>query len=147
MSNLFVFIAISGVGFLLDMTVYIMLIGLLDISPIFANITSSFLGVTFVWLVSLRRVFHLEYEGKNVYLIIYWMYQITSILAYSLGVGYLAHTFFTQMSTLMNPDQVMGISKIIVTPFNLVTNFIFMSCLTHYARKSDFDSVRVTPKP
>lgn len=147
MGQLFAFIAISGVGFLLDLTVYIIFIGLLDISPVFANIASSFIGVTFVWFVSLRRVFHLEYDNNKGYLLIYWMYQAISICAYSIGVGFLAYTFSPQMSTLINPDQVNAASKIIITPFNLVTNFIFMRCLTHYARKSDFDSARVNPKP
>lgn len=62
------------------------------------------------------------------------MYQIISIFAYSLAVGYLAYSFLTQTSEPMNLDQIKGIAKIIITPFNLVTNYLFMRYLTNHIK-------------
>ena len=40
-------------------------------------------GVTYVWIVALNRLFDRREYGRSIYLPVYWGYQGASILAYS----------------------------------------------------------------
>jgi putative flippase GtrA len=123
MTMLLRFVALSGLGWLCDMTTFTLLVKLAGCPAPLANIASSYAGVTFVWFTSLKSVFQHNGPRGGRYLLIYWGYQLLSILAYSHILGLVA-------AALPNPL----IAKIFITPFNLVTNFIFMKTLTRTMR-------------
>jgi len=124
------FSIILGFGWILDFFSYLTVIYIFNFQPKDANFISSAIGVTFVWLISLSRVFHKGSKKYSKYLFIYWGFQIISISGYSFLISYLVMSKFNvSLSSLMNlPIEIL--TKILVTPLNLLTNYIFMKLLT-----------------
>ncbi|MDU6434067.1 MAG: hypothetical protein E6556_14665 [Pantoea sp.] len=128
------FIFISGVGWLLDMLTFAVISQLLGIAPAYANFISSMVGVTYVWIVALNRLFKRQDYSKSFYLPIYWGYQGASILAYSALISIVAASSFN-----LKISDILGIhsglvAKIIITGPNLLTNFTFMTILTRFMK-------------
>lgn len=125
----FKFIGLSGVGWLLDVTVY-MLLGIVSANLALNNIISSWVGVSFVFIFSTRYVFqnHSRIPLRSKY-VIYLLYQailiwlISHLLVYIYGVvyNYLALLHLTMLAALT--------AKILVTPITMVLNFIVMKGL------------------
>jgi putative flippase GtrA len=131
----FIFTLLSGFGWLCDFLTFSLLIKLFDVKIFTANFLSSYVGVTLVWFVSLNTVFKHSGKGSSTFLLVYWCFQFVSILAYSQLLHMVAIIIpgmiqFAQVAS--NPEIA---AKIIITPFNLVTNFIFMKFLTRFMRK------------
>lgn len=89
-------------------------------------------GVTYVWLIALNRVFKRGGHGKYVFLPIYWAYQAVSIIGYSLLISIVVVKLvdFGVDQAFALPVAVMA--KLMVTPVNLLTNFLFMTVLTKF---------------
>lgn len=130
------FVLISGVGWFLDLASYITLSQLFAVRPSYANFMSSLVGVTYVWIAALNRIFDRSDYGGSVYLIIYWSYQEISIFAYSELISTVTTSIFNlKLGQIFNiPSAVMA--KIIITPPNLVTNFFFMYFLSKFMKPS-----------
>lgn len=123
------FIALSGLGWLCDMVTFTVLVRLAGWDAAYANIASSYAGVTFVWFTSLKTVF--QRGGAGRFLPLYWGFQFLSILAYSHLLGLVA----AALPPLGQWDGYRALAaKISITPFNLATNFMFMKMLTRYMR-------------
>lgn len=129
------FAGLSGLGWLCDFLAFVMLVKLVEAPNFIANFLSSYVGVTFVWVTSLKVVFKRSDNRGRTFLALYWSFQFVSIMAYSQLLHIVA-------SAVPNIDQLelfnvsSGIAaKIIVTPFNLVTNFLFMKFLTRFMRE------------
>lgn len=123
------FVFISGIGWLLDIVSYAGLTQFLEMAPSHANVVSSMIGVTYVWIVAINRLFDRREYGKSIYLPVYWCYQGMSILAYSTLISiFSASVFNPKLGYVLGiPFAVMA--KIIITVPNLLTNFIFMNIL------------------
>lgn len=124
------FVLISGFGWLCDFVTYCLLTGFFGWSPFWANFVSSYVGVTFVWFASLRIVFR-EHDGpaSSIYLPLYWLFQLFSILVYSRLLQWVAEGIEASglIAAWSVPAAIAG--KVIVTPINLGTNYIFMRFL------------------
>lgn len=134
MKIFFGFVVVSGIGWFLDISTYTILTQYLQWTPAFANVVSSMVGVTYVWIVALNRVFGCgEYRG-TIYLPIYWAYQVLSIIGYSalISIVSISASSLWLSQNARVPEEV--ISKILLTPPNLLTNFIFMSLLSKFMR-------------
>ena len=130
------FVLISGVGWLLDMASYAGLSQLFTVPPAYANFISSMVGVTYVWIVALNRLFDQREYRRSVYLPIYWGYQGISILAYSALISIVAASAFnSQIGQIFEMPSAL-VAKLIITGPNLITNFIFMSFLTKFMKPS-----------
>lgn len=130
----FGFALLSGLGWLCDFVTFALLVKLFNIHSFVANFVSSYVGVTFVWFTSLKIVFKLGGKGSSTFLVVYWCFQFVSILIYSQLLRMTVHeipSVFQLVQISQNPEIA---AKIIVTPFNLVSNFIFMKFLTRYMR-------------
>lgn len=130
MEKFFGFIYISGVGWLLDIASFAGLSQFFDMAPRYANFISSLVGVTYVWIVALNRLFDRSEFRKSIYLPIYWGYQALSILAYSALISVLATSAANHNIEEMCNIPFPIVAKIVITGPNLLTNFIFMSILT-----------------
>ena len=85
------FLFLSGIGWLIDFTLYLIFSNIFDFKIIYSNILSSIPAVTFVFFVSTRRVFIKNKRGltlKEKYLI-YFLYQVILIITISLLGQYL----------------------------------------------------------
>jgi len=122
-------------GWLCDFATFTLLVEACGVPSAVANFGSSYVGVTFVWFVSLKAVFGRAGAARSRYLFAYWGFQFVSILAYSqllhLVVGVLQATSLPWWVLANLPSAV----KIIITPFNLVTNFLFMKRLASFMRR------------
>jgi hypothetical protein len=112
------FALISGVGLGIDFILFTMGIGL-GASPTLSNLVSASAAVTFVYFVSVRRIF--EYRGHFLYakFLIYCAYQTIMVFLASAAIGALAARF--GMPLLM---------KAATAPVTLLVNFLFMMYLT-----------------
>lgn len=131
----FGFALLSGIGWLCDFFTFTLLIKLFNVHSFEANFVSSYVGVTFVWFVSLKMVFKRSGEGRSTFLVVYWCFQFVSILIYSQLLHWVGDTIpdTIQLAQISKNPEIAA--KIIITPFNLVTNFIFMKFLTRFMRK------------
>jgi putative flippase GtrA len=130
------FVLISGVGWLLDMASYAGLSQFFTLPLSFANFISSMVGVTYVWIVALNRLFDRREYGRSIYLPIYWGYQGISILAYSALISIVAASAFNlKIEKLFEVPSAL-VAKIVITAPNLITNFIFMSFLAGLMKSS-----------
>ena len=130
------FVLISGVGWLLDMASYAGLSQLFTVPPAYANFISSMVGVTYVWIVALNRLFDQREYRRSVYLPIYWGYQGISILAYSALISIVAASAFNSKIGQIFEMPSALVAKLIITGPNLITNFIFISFLTKFMKPS-----------
>src|SRR3990167_9555372 len=114
----FRFVLIAGMGWVLDMLVYSMLLSL-DVRAALANSVSASIGVTFSYFMSARVVFY--YEGAFLMLkfVLYVLYNCVVILFFSFTIECLSIVFH------VSPVVV----KCLVTPVTLLTNFIMLDLL------------------
>lgn len=122
------FALLSGIGWCLDFLAFTVLVKLAGLSPFAANLLSSYVGITFVWFASLRVLF--DRAGHAGFLVAYWGYQLASILAYSQLLEAVAAGLAREAGWLAAAGGAALAAKIVVTPFNLLTNFVFMKLLT-----------------
>lgn len=125
-----VFFGISGIGWLMDITIYTILTSLTKINPMYVNILSSIVAVTFVYITSTKKLFINRENAislKKKY-IIYVVYQIFIIILSSYVIGVLAFLLSgVSISFIVKFAKITA--KIIVTPFTMVINFLFMKFL------------------
>jgi putative flippase GtrA len=125
------FAFLSGIGWLCDIGTYAILVESELASPAVANFVSSFVGVTFVYVTSLRFVFGRARGQAFYFILIYWGYHLLSTLTYSGILRFLVPLMGDGLWALVTPAL---LAKIVITPFNLLTNYIFMSLLGCYMR-------------
>jgi putative flippase GtrA len=140
LKQFFTFGCFSAIGWVLDFIAFSLLVRLFEFNGLAANVISSIVGVTFVWFSSLKVVFGRASKGHTRALVTYWGYQFFSILGYSQILYLLA----SELHDAIAPEWVQSnadvIAKLVVTPFNLATNFLFMKILTRYMRSADMAS-------
>lgn len=123
------FVLISGMGWLSDILVYFVATHLFLASSFSANFLSSFIGVTLVWFLSMKSLFNVTSSSRRYFLFLYWAWQAISIFWYSRIIqeleGYLSRYY---MSGFLFSYYSM-IAKIVITPINLLTNFLFIRWL------------------
>lgn len=123
------FVGLSGIGWFLDMSLYLML-GFRSMDLAINNMVSSWAGITFVFIFSTRFVFKnytnctkLPLRYKYLMYLLYqalliWGISTLLVQIYSLLDLYFAELWCKQISVLL--------AKIAVTPLTLLFNFIVM---------------------
>jgi putative flippase GtrA len=123
------FVGISGIGWILDFCIY-NLLGLISTNLMFNNIISSCVGVTFVFIFATRKVFQnnskISLKWKYV---IYLVYQLLLILAASKVLDCINLFIIANISIDFVVKFAAVFSKIIITPFTMLLNFIVMKGL------------------
>ena len=126
----FGFIGISGIGWIIDLIVYTVLTSLLEVDVNIANMFSSFVGVSFVFIVSTRKLF-INNSKINIKIkyIIYIVYQVLLISSASYIMLLLKDGILdlTDINLIVNYIDILV--KIIITPFTMLINFIVMKFL------------------
>lgn len=123
------FIGFSGIGWLIDTTIYMILTSIFKLNIDISNIFSSLVGVTFVFIMSTRKIFvsNSKINIKIKYLI-YVIYQVILILTIS-KVMLLLKDIITPLNIDLINKYINITVKIIITPFTMVINFIVMKLL------------------
>ncbi len=123
------FVGVSGIGWLIDVLIYLTLSSIIKLNVDISNMISSLVGVSFVFLVSTRKIF-INNSKINLKLkyIIYIVYQLILIYLASLAILSLKN-YLTSLDIKLVIKYVNIISKIIITPFTMLINFIVMKLL------------------
>ena len=123
------FVGVSGIGWLIDVLIYLTLSSIIKLNVHISNMISSLVGVSFVFLVSTRKIFanNSKINLKLKY-IIYIVYQLILIYLASLAILSLKN-YLTSLDIKLVIKYVNIISKIIITPFTMLINFIVMKLL------------------
>ncbi|MGE5329288.1 MAG: GtrA family protein [Deltaproteobacteria bacterium] len=127
------FVIISGMGWIIDFSCYLIIINFFFLNIFQANMLSAIPAVTFVFFTSTRRTFvqkksRLKLGHKY---IIYFVYQVLLVLFVS-WIGQLMYYWFMQ-SELVRYTLILNyikiIIKLIITCFTVIINFITMKLL------------------
>lgn len=125
------FLGISGIGYMIDVSIYFLLTSGLEWRVSYSNMISAIPAITFVFIVSVKKLFE---DTKKRPLIqkymIYFMYQFLLLLAVS-TVGQaifdsVAH-YGDQLSLSVAAIKMM--IKFLITPITVICNFLFMRVL------------------
>lgn len=120
------FVGLSGIGWLIDMTAYSILIYITK-DPFYSNICSSVVGASFVFVVSTRVVFQ---NSKRISLTmkygIYIVYQIVLIILMSKLLSAIDNVILTYITWEMITRFSAVLAKILVTPVTMTLNFFVM---------------------
>ena len=125
---------LSGIGWVLDVGTFSVLVKALGTPSTTGNFISSFVGVTFVYFVSLKTLFPGSDARGLQSLYLYWTFQFVSITFYSILVDRLAESLsYAGLPIVAGTQQI--VAKVLSTIPNLITNFIFMKFLTSWMRE------------
>ena len=125
------FLFLSGIGWLIDFTLYLIFSNIFDFKIIYSNILSSIPAVTFVFFVSTRRVFVKNKKGFTLEekYFIYFLYQVILIITISLLGQYLYLLILKNIAVKIELKILKLIIKILITPITMLINFIVMKFL------------------
>lgn len=127
------FLTVSGVGFLIDFIVYYFLITLVEFPVAGANIVSSIPAITYVFFLSIRKVFvgeknNIKLRYKYFIYIIYQMLLVYLVSMLAQKLYYYFIVFFTSNNILIRNIKI--IVKCLITPITMSCNFIFLKILS-----------------
>lgn len=127
------FFIISGIGWCLDFSIYSILTFGFNFDVSCANMISTIPAVTYVFLMSTRKVFEKSQSKINLkykYLI-YIIYQIFMVFLISIFGDFLYDIFIN--SNLIQTNFIYKylkiLIKILITPITMLTNFLVMKLL------------------
>ena len=89
---------------------------------------SSFIGVSFVFFISTRKVFINNKISLRIKYIIYVVYQILLIVIFSKIMLFL-NNWLLELNWPFINNYISIVVKIIVTPFTMIINYIVMKLL------------------
>ena len=125
------FLFLSGIGWLIDFTLYLLFSNIFNLKIIYYNILMYIPEVTFEFFVSTRKIYS-KYKSrmslKEKYLI-YFLYQLILILLISLLAQYLYLLSLKNISMNVELKLLKIIIKILITPITMLINFIVMKFL------------------
>ena len=123
------FLFISGTGWLIDFSLYFIFTNILKYEVFYSNILSSIPAITFVFIVSVKKIFKKKKNGISIIkkYIIYFLYQILLIFLISL-LGQFLYSVIIKNN--VEPKFIKIIIKIIITPVTMIINFFVMKFLT-----------------
>lgn len=127
------FIGISGLGWCIDFSLYLIFTSAFRWPVFLSNCLSSIPAVTLVFIVSTRRIFQ-NSPGKvpvQAKYVIYLAYQFVLLMLVSSLGQWLANFIAVKAAEF---DIIVKLSKVIakvlITPVTMVTNFFVMKVLT-----------------
>ena len=125
------FIFTSGIGWILDFGIYIILTKHFGWEVLYANFCSAIPSITFVFIVSTSKIFKNKQTKLSLpykYLI-YFIYQMILIIS----VSYIGQVLYGVFINFVKIPFVLSylkiFIKIIITPITLLLNFLFMNIL------------------
>ncbi len=123
------FTTTSGLGWILDFLIYSLLVHFF--SSFISNCISATVAVTFVYLLSVNKIFNVNTNYAKLGFVMYLIYQSFSIICFSILINFLSSF---ELFSIFGGFKYQSI-KILVTPFTLFTNFVFMKILANYMSK------------
>ena len=126
LKQIFGFIGVSGIGWIIDFTIYTVLTSIVEVPVFYANMISSVPAITFVFMISTHKIFSKgEKLPLSVKYILYLLYQLILVTAVSAIAGrlalWIAGLFAGKLGTISKI-----LAKICITPITMAVNFVVM---------------------
>ena len=128
----FLFVAISGLGWLLDVMVFMTLSGPAGWQPVAANIASGSCGSLFVFIVSATGIFQRNNGAMAQKVLVSLTFNLVVIIASSFLLGLIAASLQAaaqQHGWVARPAGIRLLAKVVVTPATLLLNFLVVRFL------------------
>lgn len=127
------FFAISGIGWIIDFSVFSIISKKLSMNIFFINIISSTPAIIYVFIMSSKKIFK-NYNSKlslKTKYLIYFVYQILLLFLISKLAQFLFNTLSVTdiMQYHLISNYLKIIIKIFITPITMTINFIVMKKL------------------
>lgn len=126
------FMLVSGIGFIMDFGVFYFLTAALCIKVVYANMISAVPAITWVFLVSTKKIFQEGHTDIPVWLkyIIYLFYQACLLVC----VSWLAQFIYDYLEPYVVGYEIVYkylqlLCKCLITPITMICNFIVMKNL------------------
>lgn len=117
------FLLVSGIGWLIDFSLYIILTAEFNFKIFYANIFSSIPAISYVFLISTKKIFTKSHRNNLTIIqkyIIYFIYQLLLIFFISI----VAQNLYILVGKYnLNFKMMKIIIKIIITPITMTINF------------------------
>ncbi len=126
------FIGISGVGWCIDFSLYLMLTSVFRWPVFISNCLSAVPAVTLVFSVSTAKIFRKAPGKIPVYAkyVIYLIYQFILLLIVSSLGQWLSDVIILKATMRLIVDLSKVIAKVMITPVTMVMNFLIMKLLS-----------------
>lgn len=132
-SQFFRFIGISGIGWCIDFSLYLLFTMVFHWEVFLSNCLSALPAVTLVFLVSTSKIFQRS-QGNiplQVKYLIYVLYQILSLVIVS-SIGQWLAAWIAQIAfsipLIVKLSKILA--KVLITPITMTANFLVMKVLT-----------------
>ncbi|MBE6140465.1 MAG: hypothetical protein E7172_02890 [Firmicutes bacterium] len=125
------FIFVSGIGWILDFSTFIILTNIFDFKILFANMLSAIPALSYVFIRSNKSIFknqNSKLDLKYKY-IIYFIYQIILVTSISFLGESLFKYFVNKIDIAFILNNLKIIIKIFITPITMFLNFVIMKNL------------------
>ena len=124
------FLFVSGIGWLIDFCLYVILTIEFNLKVFYANIFSSIPAISYVFLISTKKIFTKSHRNNLTIIqkyIIYFIYQLLLIFFISI----VAQNLYIIVGKYnLNFKMMKIIIKILITPITMTINFFVMKYLT-----------------
>ena len=124
------FLFISGIGWLIDFCLYTVLTIKFNLKIFYTNIFSSIPAISYVFLMSTKKIFTKSHRNNLTIIqkyIIYFIYQLLLIFLISI----VAQNLYTLVGKYnLNFKMMKIIIKILITPVTMTINFFVIKYLT-----------------
>ena len=125
------FVMVSGIGWIIDFSVYFVLTHFINLNVATANIFSSIPAITYVFLMSNKKIFKnnnskLKIQYKY---LIYFCYQLILVFCVSMFGEFLYNILQDKITITFLLENLKMVIKILITPITMTINFIVMKNL------------------
>ena len=121
------FVIISGTGWIMDFGIYSSLVAYAVFSPLYSNLISATIAITFVFFISIYKIFLKQRRFVLGGFFIYLIYQALSIFLFSYLIDMTSDFIMIHYLLASNISSILA--KCIMTPVTLATNYLFMRFL------------------
>lgn len=123
------FLFVSGIGWLIDFCLYVILTIEFNLKIFYANIFSSIPAISYVFLISTKKIFTKSHRNNLTIIqkyIIYFIYQLLLIFLISI----VAQNLYILLGKYnLNFKMMKVIIKILITPVTMTINFFVIKYL------------------
>lgn len=133
MKQFFSFIAVSGVGFIIDFAVYYYLTASVGFSVVFANMMSAIPAITWVFTFSTRKIFQTTKHAWSIGVkyAVYLSYQAVLIVIVSTLAQWMYNVLLPYVFDIWLIGEYLNlVCKCMITPITMVCNFVVMKFLS-----------------
>ena len=120
------FAGLSGLGWLLDISILLTLVSAFKLDPSLANMVSSCTAALAVFLLSRELIFNKASKVLSLRITIYLIYTLSVIVVASIAIGMIVPILRPLAGNIIGEwtlVALVGVAKIIVTPPQLIMNF------------------------